>query len=359
MIGIPSFIFWPITKCLALTNERRKEIMPKQTTLAQAIALTEQKSHYDASCKRLLAQKIILAFILKACIPAYKDIDIEEIAQKYIEGTPQISNIPVFPDQEGSMIKGESTEDPSLYEGTIFHDIRFRAYIPGFKDPVPILINIEVQNDFWPGYSLIKRGIYYGARMISSQYGRDFTSSHYDQIKPVYSIWIFPHPSKKFKNSLTEFYIDQRNLGGQKIPDLLERDLMRIIFIGLGDPEKAEHESIWRMLSVLLSNEMNVDKKRNILESEYGLKMSQELEREVKEVSNLGQGVFDQGLARGLVQGRMEGRTEGQIEERVETISKVMKKLNFTLDQALQFLDIPEEQYDLYSGLLKDKVKKS
>lgn len=69
-------------------------------------------------------------------------------------------------------------------------------------------------------------------------------------------------------------------------------------------------------------------------------------------MSNLGQGVFDQGL----VQGRIEGRTEGQIEERVETISKVMKKLNFTLDQALQFLEIPESQYDLYRGLLKDKV---
>lgn len=49
--------------------------MPKkETTLAQALTITDQKSNYDASCKRLLAQKIILAFILKACIPAYKDI---------------------------------------------------------------------------------------------------------------------------------------------------------------------------------------------------------------------------------------------------------------------------------------------
>ena len=198
-------------------------------------------------------------------------------------------------------------------------------------------------------YNKLKRATKNTDCLISCIYQSFIFST--DFILGLLSFWIFLHPSKKFKNSLTEFYIDQRNLGGQKTPDLLERDLLRVIFIGLGDPETAEHESIWRMLSVLLSNQMSVDKKRNILESEYGLKMSQELERVVKEVSNLGQGVFDQGL--------VEGRTEGQIEERVETISKVMKKLNFTLDQALQFLDIPEQQYDLYSGLLKDKVKKS
>ncbi|MDE5758523.1 MAG: hypothetical protein K2H85_07910, partial [Allobaculum sp.] len=110
----------------------------EETTLYQALQITDQNSHYDASCKRLLAEKIILAYILKACIPAYKAISVEEIAKKYIEGTPQISNIPIFPDQEGPLIKGESTEDKSVYEETIFYDIRFRAYIPGFEEPVPI-----------------------------------------------------------------------------------------------------------------------------------------------------------------------------------------------------------------------------
>ena len=34
-----------------------------------------------------------------------------------------------------------------------------------------MIINIEVQNDFYPGYPLVKRGIYYGGRMLSAQYG--------------------------------------------------------------------------------------------------------------------------------------------------------------------------------------------
>ena len=32
-------------------------------------------------------------------------------------------------------------------------------------------INLEAQNDFNPGYPLLKRAVYYCVRMISSQYG--------------------------------------------------------------------------------------------------------------------------------------------------------------------------------------------
>ena len=35
------------------------------------------------------------------------------------------------------------------------------------------MINVEAQNDFYPGYPLVKRGIYDCSRMISPQYGRE------------------------------------------------------------------------------------------------------------------------------------------------------------------------------------------
>ena len=323
--------------------------------LSQLLSITDHISHYDASSKRLLSHKSILAFILKACIPAYKEVSIKDIAQKYIEGTPQISSVPVFPDQEGALIKGDTTEDKTLYEGTRHYDIRFSAYLPASQVPIPILVNLENQISFSPGYPVIMRALYYGARMISSQYGKEFTYSHYEKIKPVYSIWIFPQPPKAFENSLTEFLIDQRHVEGQKIPDLPQRDLMRIIFIGLGDPEHGEQGSIWRMLGTLLSTKMNVDTKRTILEGEYGLEMTHEIEKEVREMSSLGQGVFEQGLAQGRIEGRAEGHAEGQMEEQAKMVSKIMEKMNFNLTQALHFLDIPEDQYEIHRELLKNK----
>lgn len=75
-----------------------------ETTLAKNIRLTQEKAVYDASCKRLLAQKIILAHIMKACLPEYWGLDAEEIAEKYIEGTPQIAKMPVLPDEENEPV---------------------------------------------------------------------------------------------------------------------------------------------------------------------------------------------------------------------------------------------------------------
>ncbi len=48
---------------------------------------------------------------------------------------------------------------------------------------VGIVIGIEAQKSFYPGYDLVTRGIYYAARMISSQMGVEFTGENYNQIK--------------------------------------------------------------------------------------------------------------------------------------------------------------------------------
>ena len=105
-------------------------------------------------------------------------------------------------------------EDASVYEGTVTYDIRFCAEAPGTENRIQLIINIEAQNDFYPGYPIIKRGIYYCSRMISSQYGTEFTSSHYENIKKVYSIWICMNPPQYRENTITEYYIAEKNLVG-------------------------------------------------------------------------------------------------------------------------------------------------
>ena len=85
----------------------------------------------------------------------------------------------MLPDEGGTVISGMDTEDKSVREGTVTYDIRFRAIVPDSEEQIALIINVEAQNDFYPGYPLIKRGIYYCSRMISSQYGREFTGSHY------------------------------------------------------------------------------------------------------------------------------------------------------------------------------------
>ena len=69
------------------------------TSVAESIRIADEKAKYDAACKRVLAEKIILAWVMKHCLIEFHDCDVNEIAEKFIEGTPQVSEVPVAPDE--------------------------------------------------------------------------------------------------------------------------------------------------------------------------------------------------------------------------------------------------------------------
>ena len=96
--------------------------METETTIAQGIHATNDSAGYDEACKRVLSENSILARIMKACLAEYKDCDVNEIAEKYIEGTPQVSSVPVLPDEGSTIISGMDTEDKSVHEGTITYE---------------------------------------------------------------------------------------------------------------------------------------------------------------------------------------------------------------------------------------------
>lgn len=59
--------------------------MELETTLSQTIRTAGSNSDYDSACKRLLSEKIILAWIMKNCLEEYRECSISEIIEKYIE----------------------------------------------------------------------------------------------------------------------------------------------------------------------------------------------------------------------------------------------------------------------------------
>lgn len=101
--------------------------MKVENILAKNITAAGDRANYDAACKRLLANKIILAWIMKNCLKEFQDFTVDEIADKYIEGSPQIAQIAVNPDEradsKGEQIEGSKTEDSTMKEGTITYDI--------------------------------------------------------------------------------------------------------------------------------------------------------------------------------------------------------------------------------------------
>ena len=81
-------------------GKREVRGMDTESTLAKELySIEEQQARYDAVCKRLLSEKIILAWIMKSCLEEYRECSVNEIAEQYIEGTPQVGEEPVAQDE--------------------------------------------------------------------------------------------------------------------------------------------------------------------------------------------------------------------------------------------------------------------
>ena len=70
--------------------------MEPGTTVGQGIDSADIGAQYDAACKRVLSEKSILAHTMKGCMEEFRDVPLDDIANKYIEGTPEIGETPVM-----------------------------------------------------------------------------------------------------------------------------------------------------------------------------------------------------------------------------------------------------------------------
>lgn len=245
--------------------------MESENTLAKRITTAGINAAYDEACKRLLANKQILARIMKTCVEEFRECNIKDIEEKYIEGMPEIANVSVHQDESGQSIVGTNTEDVTITEGTVSFDIRFRAIAPANGELISLIINIEAQNNYYPGYPLLKRGIYYGCRLISAQYGTEFAGSHYEKIKKVYSIWICTNPPKFRRNTITSYSIRETALIGSGEEKKETYDLMTVSMICLGGAEDKNYDGLLKMLDVLLANKEEASKRKKILQEYNGL----------------------------------------------------------------------------------------
>ena len=248
-----------------------------KTSLARTIENNADHISYDAVCKQLLSEKSILAWIMKYCVSECQGMAVEDII-RCIETSPSVSAAPVFPDEKNTtLINGMNTVNTSHDEGTVVFDILFAAMIPSPK-PMRLIINVEAQADFSPHYPLPSRAEYYSARLISSQKGREFTDSHYGDIKKVYSIWGCTNPPKYRENTIYTTSLMMKERSGRMGRPIKGYGLQRTAFIMLGNEEKKGAEGVLRLLDVLFRSENDVEERQRILEEEFHIAMNEDME---------------------------------------------------------------------------------
>jgi len=298
--------------------------MNRNTNIANVIDGNAEKSQYDAEAKKVLADKNILAWVLKYSVKEFSEYPVEVI-QECIEGEPEIGVHRVLPGHVPAAIKGMNTEDAVPGEGTLTFDIRFSVVTPDDKR-VKLIVNVEAQKSYYPGYDLVTRGVFYGARLLSAQYETEFADGYYDDIKKVCSVWVCMNTPKKVENTITRYYMMKEDVHGH-VEDTARYDLLEVVMVCLGKdcidekgkPARGGSE-LHGLLGTLFSEKLRPTQKKEILNKEYDIATSVELEGGMNDMCNLSDLIEERGIEKGIERGIEKG-------EWLNIIRQISKKL--------------------------------
>ncbi len=236
---------------------------------------------YDTNIKFLLADKQILARILKYAVQEFKDMTIEDIMSS-IGKDIEIGTRPLDAGLSNmGRVNVSCTEDNIPGEGKIFFDIRFTAYHK--ETEMKFLINLEAQR--------------------------------------------LSDPSKCLDNSedgdsIEEINLDRNTVYGNK-RNLYDIDLMRGIIINVrtGENIKDSQNVLISLLEKLLSK-MSIEEKKRILTEKYGMIMTTELEGRMQTMCNWSEAIKEMSFE------------EGVKKERLNAIERMIQA-NFTKEQII------------------------
>ena len=263
------------------------------------------KETADQTTKRLFSRKDILCNILKYTVSEYKDCSLDEIMD-CIEGDTVQTGTALVSEDMARTIRGEHTEMNSLDEAGATFDILFRSLLPGRKGSLKINLHIdfEIQGDYSPGYPIVKRGIYYTSRQLSSQLPKVGKNGiGYKGLEKVYSIWVcLKNIPKELQNTISYYKI--KNYKNEGIADDVKVDadacdLIEVIIIRLDGEEVTNKGLLDLLYGVFSGNRQKV--------IEY-LPPSTPLDQQ-KEVDHM-LNIISYAEEKGVEKGRVEGENK-------------------------------------------------
>jgi len=293
--------------------------MPQTETIDDTF-LKDSIAAYDAVAKSLLSRKIFLARILKRCVHEFAECTVDDIMEKCIENNVEVGKVPIAPDKTNAVKKivGDNVEYKTVTEGETTFDIRFTAYAPTTNEPIKLIINIEAQRKVKPGYSLIKRAIFHGSRLMSSEYNVEFVEPNFDDIKKVISIWICMGSPNVTDSGIAEYNFNEQTTIDSIKQDKINYDLMQIVMVYIGkDPELIEDELL-KLLHLVFRAKLNAAEKKDRLKTDYGIEMDNEALKEVNVMCNLGEGLVEETWEEATEKNTIE-LTANMLKEKIST----------------------------------------
>ena len=289
--------------------------------------LSQHKIMLDQNCKLMISHEEMLSRIIKEFVEEAKHLSIEEI-------------IKIVQDEHRFQRLNNENTIPGY--GTVRFDFFGCIDLPQLDHTIKrIYLNVEIQNDAYPKYSLITRGDAYLSRIQTTQWGKEYNDQNYDGMKKVYLIWILPQAAKKRDEQVSICKTDEKK-HLEKLESYDKREQIVIYLDKEHDTNKKyqEYDEVLTPLVVFLNNILDYQGKIRIMK-EYGFK---EIEKEVREVCDYANILEKEYLNKGIGIGVEKGIEQGTQNERIKNIRKLMIKLKMSFKEAIQFLDIPEDE---------------
>lgn len=288
------------------------------------ITTSKQTTMYDHLCKMIIGNEEVLSRIIKAAVDEANHLNVEEI-RRLIKGV-HIGDLIVNPHFHLVDKKGFIKD-----EGMVYYDILCYIDVPQEDGKnIRVYLNVEIQNNPYPGYSIITRGYAYISRIVSEQWGSEYDDKNYDGMKKVYSLWIMPKAPKRKDGYMNVYETNERIICGTTVEEKEIYDKGVILAIYLNK----EHDELLTPLTVLLNNVLDYKGKQRIIE-EYGLN-TKKIESEVKDMCDLGKSI--------VLEARNEGKQIERKEKNIAHVKKLMIGLQISFKEAINLLEIPEKE---------------
>lgn len=101
------------------------------------------------------------------------------------------------------------------------------------------------------------------------------------------------------------------------------------------------------MLNILFIADLSAKDKKSQLSKNYGIIMTQEIDKEVIHMCNLSEGIRDagiaEGLAKGMAVGKVEGLAKGKINTTILYVMNLMQANGSSAIEAMNLLGVEED----------------
>ena len=144
------------------------------------------------------------------------------------------------------------------------------------------------------------------------------------------------------ENSLNYLHLTNEKLMGKTAIEKAG-DLIHIILLGLAKnlPPYTEKNKLHRLLGALFTNELTADEKISIIESEYNIEAKNELRKDVKKVSGLGESLVESAAEEAWEQGLELGGKQREIKFIIS-----MNEKGYTIEQIADVTEKSKEEVE-------------